>query len=296
MGTPCTHTHNERAAAPNGESGCRRPRDDAGSHGGPSGPAPERSFAHPTGPARPTPRRRAGYYRASQGREASGRSHGGVGETPAPGRSPGEGRWTGLLVAVRPALCPRLSRRNPLRSRARPTSAGAMTAPACGPAGAPAKVTPALVRSRSRGQPGPSEAKALLGCRGPEGGPSQAGGALPGAICLCLHCPARPSSTETPLKPPFREQLVSQSSASPAGHLPQTVRGSLFLQSFRREPQTPGRCARAAAVPPALSRRGGARGPPPNASPLSLRSSPDSWIQTIPIRWNKEQLTGPGTY
>lgn len=171
MGTPCTHTHNERAAAPNGESGCRRPRDDAGSHGGPSGPAPERSFAHPTGPARPTPQRRAGYYRASQGREASGRSHGGVGETPAPGRSPGEGRWTGLLVAVRPALCPRLSRRNPLRSRARPTSAGAMTAPACGPAGAPAKVTPALVRSRSRGQPGPSEAKALLGCRGPEGGP-----------------------------------------------------------------------------------------------------------------------------
>lgn len=213
-----------------------------------------------------------------------GRSHGGVGETPAPGRSPSEGRWTGLLVAVRPALCPCLSRRNPLRSRARPTSAGAMTAPACGPAGAPAKVTPALVRSRSRGQPGPSEAKALLGCRGPEGGPSQAGGALPGAICLCLHCPARPSSTETPLKPPFREQLVSQSSASPAGHLPQTVRGSLFLQSFRREPQTPGRCARAAAVPPALSGAGGHGVRPPTRAryPSVLRL----------IRGSKQSLFG----
>lgn len=187
-------------------------------------------------------------------------------------------------MAVRPALCPRLSRRNPLRSRARPTSAGAMTAPACGPAGAPAKVTPALVRSRSRGQPGPSEAKALLGCRGPEGGPSQAGGALPGAICLCLHCPARPSSTETPLKPPFREQLVSQSSASPAGHLSQTVRGSLFLQSFRREPQTPGRCARASAVPPALSRRGGHGVRPPKRAryPSVLRL----------IRGSKQSLFG----
>lgn len=129
MGTPCTHTHNEQAASPQMESQAPIAHgDDGGTHRRPLWAGPQEwSFT----PDRPSPAHNlaacrllwsvAGEgglgtltqgFRGDPDETPAGVSAGSTG--PALWRSPGEGRWTGLRVAVLPALCPRpLEQRTP---------------------------------------------------------------------------------------------------------------------------------------------------------------------------------------
>lgn len=178
---------------------------------------------------------------------------------PAPWRGPGEGRWSGLRGRAR-TLCPWPLEQKPLRCAARPPCAALQGLP-------PRSPRSHSSTAEARGRPGPSEARALFGCRGPEGCPSQAGGAPRPEPSASVYTAGRtpaarlsPRHTGTPLKPPFRERSVSQSSAFAAGHLAQTIRGSLSLHSFHRKHQTPGRRA--------------ANQPEPAAAPGPTRSCP----------------------